>query len=147
MKPTEGNFASNALKHGVAGLNIDGTRVGTSESLNGGAYAKSGRRLSMAGDERDGAALGMFQPGKTADVEYEQPQGRWPANVVHDGSDEVVGLFPQTTVCGGQKVTTHDKGMFGIGQPGRVYNEDDGDNRSAARFFQTCRVDDDDVER
>ena len=31
MKPLDGNFAQNAVKHGVAGLNIDGCRVGTEE--------------------------------------------------------------------------------------------------------------------
>jgi hypothetical protein len=36
MKPLEGNFVQNALKHGVAGLNVDGVRIRTTESLNGG---------------------------------------------------------------------------------------------------------------
>ena len=29
MKPMEGSFSENALRYGVAGLNIDGSRVGT----------------------------------------------------------------------------------------------------------------------
>jgi len=64
-------------------------------------------------------------------------KGRWPANVIHDGSDEVVSLFPETgKPCGGVKKTTHKDGMFGIGQPGQIYTQSDGDNNSAARFFK-----------
>lgn len=37
--PLDGNYANNALLHGVAGLNIDGTRLPTKDSLNGGAYS------------------------------------------------------------------------------------------------------------
>jgi hypothetical protein len=88
MKPLEGNFAQNALKHGVAGLNIDGCRIGTEESLNGGAYAKNGAgRRPLIGDGRDGASLGMFQHGKTTKNNFTQPQGRWPANVILCHSD------------------------------------------------------------
>jgi site-specific DNA-methyltransferase (adenine-specific) len=35
----------------------------------------------------------MFQAGQTANREYVQPVGRWPANVIHDGSDEVLAAF------------------------------------------------------
>ena len=91
-KPLVGTVAENVLTHGTGALNIDGCRVPTDDNLNGGAYAESGRRTVMAGDKRDGAALGMFQPGKTVGTDFAQPPGRWPANLIHDGSEEVVGL-------------------------------------------------------
>tara|TARA_R110000803_G_scaffold50144_1_gene104141 strand:+ start:17 stop:1018 length:1002 start_codon:yes stop_codon:yes gene_type:complete len=65
--------AENVLAWGVGGLNIDGSRIATDENLNGGAYAKSGI-------ERDDG-WGMQRAGAG---DYEQPQGRWPANVILD---------------------------------------------------------------
>lgn len=82
MKPVEAGFAENALLHGVAGINIDECRIATIESLNGGAYAEKGSRGKLSSDEREGAAAGMFQAGKTVGRNFEQPVGRWPANVI-----------------------------------------------------------------
>lgn len=64
-KPLAGTVASNALKYGTGGLNIDACRIGTGDNLGGGAYAENGGRTSLPGDPRSGAALGMFAPGKT----------------------------------------------------------------------------------
>jgi len=81
MKPLDGTFANNALVHGVAGLNVDGCRVGTGTiKVNG---WKCGGEQVYNGRQYDGFDGGSHQ-------------GRWPANVIHDGSDEVVGLFPMS---------------------------------------------------
>ena len=71
MKPIVGSFVENAKEYGVAGLNIDGCRVGTS----GGTMSKScfpyqGNKWSIKSRQRDSVDL----PGK----------GRWPANVLVD---------------------------------------------------------------
>ena len=85
MKPRDGTFAENALTWGVAGLWIDGARVPTNgENLNGGAYSPGGRSNAMPGDTRKGASLGMFEPGTRTKREYQQPLGRWPANLILD---------------------------------------------------------------
>lgn len=94
-KPLAGTVAENLERYGVGALNIDGCRIETGDDLNGGAYAAAGGREPMPGDERQGGALGMFQAGKTAGKEFEQPLGRWPANVLHDGSEEVLERFPE----------------------------------------------------
>ena len=74
MKPTDGTFANNALKHGVAGINVDGSRVPVSDA----AYAKncSGDR----GHDQDRQRRSGFQVtcGSASDV------GRWPANLILD---------------------------------------------------------------
>ena len=143
-KPLEGTVAANVLRHGVGALNIDGCRIATAENLNGGAYGGGGRS-GLAGDERIGAAAGMFQPGKTADGEYFQPVGRWPANVIHDGSDEVVDAFPQTGPTPGSYHTT-DRGdcnrtVYGGGFAGTYRNGHAGPSGSAARFFYSAKAD------
>ena len=60
-KPLEGTVAENTLQQGCGAINIDATRVTTTDNLNGGAYAENPT-------ERGG--------------EYEQPSGRWPANFI-----------------------------------------------------------------
>jgi len=90
-KPLVGTVAANVLAHGTGALNIDGCRVPTDENLNGGAYAKNPTaRDALWGDE---AGNSWVRGGAG---EFVQPPGRWPANLIHDGSDEVVACFPDT---------------------------------------------------
>ena len=114
--------AANVLAHGTGAINIDGCRVGTEKHV-----IKGG-----------GGGLGTGW-GEKKEINIERT-GRFPANLIHDGSDEVLALFPETTVCGGPKKTDHDSGMFGIGQPGAVYNKADGDNRNASRVFYCAKT-------
>ncbi len=79
--PLDGTVAENVLKHGTGALNIDGCRVTTTDNLNGGAYSHGGRAAPMSGDQRSGASLGMFEPGRSAGI-YRAPSGRWPTNLV-----------------------------------------------------------------
>ena len=85
-KPLIGNVAENVMRHGTGGINVEGCRVGTDDNLNGGAYAKNGSERT----DEWGASNGFR---RNQGLEFRQPSGRWPANVIHDGSDEVVGLF------------------------------------------------------
>ena len=127
-KPLEGTVAANVLAHGVGGLNIDGCRVGTSDSLNGGAYA-------AAGTERDDG-WGMQRGGAG---EYQQPTGRWPANLIHDGSDEVLAGFPQRDV-GGERTEYSTAGHAGLYAQGGRSLVGYGDTGSAARFFYCAKA-------
>jgi len=56
------------LKWGVGGINIDGCRVGTEDNLNGGGYSKNFQGSSF-----------LAYGGK---LEYQQPIGRFPANLI-----------------------------------------------------------------
>lgn len=83
MKPTDGNFVSNAKKHGVAGINVAACRVGTEEM----AVTKSnGEKVS------DNVSMGGHNTGR---IECGTVEGRWPTNVVHDGCEKVVECFPE----------------------------------------------------
>ena len=86
MKPLDGTFAANALKHGVAGLNIDGGRVGTE----GGETHSGGYQDKMVGGK-------VINGGVATDL---TPQGRWPSNLIHDGSESVLQGFPQSSITG-----------------------------------------------
>ena len=63
-------------------LGIEECRVGTSDNLNGGAYAKNGNRVDLPGAERSVKAAGMMAAGKTVGADFAPPSGRWPANLV-----------------------------------------------------------------
>lgn len=143
-KPLIGTVAENVLKYGTGAINIDECRIETSESLNGGAYASSGGRGAMAGDEREGKALGMFQPGKTAEKEFTQPQGRFPANIIHDGSEEVLACFPADAGASAP-VRGTESSMASVGnvtgERNRVPGAFHSDSGSAARFFYTSKAD------
>lgn len=86
-KPVIGTVANNVLTYGTGGLNIDGARVGSDIIT-----SRGGRSDSMTGDERTGKALGMYGAHEPLNTQH---QGRWPANVIHDGSDEVVELLAE----------------------------------------------------
>jgi site-specific DNA-methyltransferase (adenine-specific) len=78
-KPLIGTVADNVLTHGTGGLNVDGCRVGTDDNLNGGRYSDN-----KQGD--DGNSYGSGINERSAN-DYQQPIGRWPANLIHDGAE------------------------------------------------------------
>jgi site-specific DNA-methyltransferase (adenine-specific) len=79
---SEKTIAANVLKWGTGGINVDGCRVGTDDKLSFGS-----RELG------DGVKYGKCKP--TTEGE-QNAQGRFPANLIHDGSPEVLELFPET---------------------------------------------------
>jgi len=68
MKPNEGSYAQNALKHGVAGINIDGARIGSE--------LPEGRKRHGGGIKGNGTSYEM------PDSKGELPSGRFPANIL-----------------------------------------------------------------
>jgi DNA modification methylase len=97
---SEKTIAANVLEHGTGGLNIGACRVGTGDNLNGGAYSDGGRAQPMSGDEREGASLGMYEPGRKANLEYQQPSGRWPPNLVLVHSPGCKRVGTKQVTCG-----------------------------------------------
>jgi len=87
-KPLIGTVAENVTTHGTGAMNVDGCRVETADDLNGGAYSAE-RKPSESEWVKHGGTI-----HSSTGRDYVQPAGRWPANLIHDGSDEVVGLFP-----------------------------------------------------
>jgi len=71
-------------------------------------------------------------------------QGRFPADVIHDGSDEVVGLFPNTVSKWGHSNNKGNKLESNINYVGTIRNSDGnefrGDSGSAARFFYVAKA-------
>jgi site-specific DNA-methyltransferase (adenine-specific) len=89
---------------------------------------------------------GKFHAAADTETEmshYNPTQGRWPANLIHDGSDEVVGLFPETAPA---KMADRGKGIDGptfrhaSGEESGIRGHDDSGG-SAARFFYCPKAD------
>jgi len=151
MKPIDGTFVNNALTWGVAGLWIDGCRVGFQNEAD---YQESTQKNRHADfNSNDGIRVptkGIYHGDNRPPINYEPTKGRFPANVIHDGSDEVTGLFPMT----GKSKASY-RGLEHSGRHGGLAdlggNIKDGTNTirghddnggSAARFFMACKQDD-----
>lgn len=145
-KSLDGTVAANALRWGTGGLNIDACRILTDEDLGGGAYAAAGGRAVLPGATEGGrGGTGMLRPGSTAGTEFVQPEGRWPANLAHDGSPEVLGAFPSAPGQQGAVLGTEASSAFSghvYGTTGRTpYGPPRaGKGGSAARFFYCAKA-------
>jgi site-specific DNA-methyltransferase (adenine-specific) len=87
-KPLIGTVAANVLQYGTGAMNIDGCRV-AGEPDRASGWSKSG---SKAGQNTAMSGRNYAREPKPDNV-----AGRWPANVIHDGSDEVTAMFPENT--------------------------------------------------
>ncbi len=126
-KPLIGTVAANVLAHGTGGLNIDGCRVGD-EVL----------PAQTAGQ----AKIGTFERGEMVTPER---VGRWPANLIHDGSDEVLAGFPVTAPSRAARrgsVQRYDPADEGAKRPkgGNDVRGVDDNGGSAARFFYCAKA-------
>jgi DNA modification methylase len=127
---SEGTVAANVLKWGTGAINVDGCRIQTSEVISG--------RVRTAAD-----GWGM-QPDVN---DYQQnANGRWPANVIHNGSEEVVGAFPEAGGGFGVRGESPNWGPASNGG-GTMEVVGYGDSGSAARFFYAARPDEPSADR
>jgi site-specific DNA-methyltransferase (adenine-specific) len=127
-KPLVGTVVKNVLEYGTGALNIDASRV-LIESKDDSIYAKNPHTVGTIG------ANGVYSKG--AATRYELPEGRWPANIIHDGSDEVLNAFPSVKPSrkGKPRSGANGKG-WGMTATGTEYNDDG----SAARFFYCAKA-------
>ena len=128
---SEKTIASNCLKWGTGGINIDECRVEISENDNQswrkGEYNYIKGSVGATNDEN-------------RTYRKDKPTGRFPANFIHDGSDEVVGEFPNSSTTGKRsKIHRKTSGMatnFTMGNPLAEYT----DSGSASRFFYCAKA-------
>ena len=138
-KPLAGTVAANVLEWGTGGINVDGCRVGT----DGGGTNCTNRDENgkcKGHPNRNGDAFGVTYHGSAP----QSPAGRWPANIIHDGSPEVLAVFPVTTSGSGVKSSTNSNRYGGVSLmasstkgDGAVFN---GDTGSAARFYYCTKA-------
>lgn len=138
-KPMIGTLAQNVLKYGVGALNIDACRIKGNESTvrhnHGGTGNPDQWRTGNGGDYTAGSDI-----------------GRWPANLMTDGSEQVVAAFPYTesgkAAPGGHQrrdsldaeMAVYSGGLRVASDAGHLF----GDSGSASRFFYSSKADSDD---
>lgn len=127
-KPLSGTVAENVLTHSTGALNIDGCRVHTDEIL----------RRPQASSQSGVMSMGLAANGYNGSSD--DRGGRWPANFVHDGSDEVIEQFPHTKSNSGN--LTHKSGKQGVafGKYNPCATSGISDEGSAARFFYCAKA-------
>jgi hypothetical protein len=133
--------AANVLAHGTGGINVDGCRVsagsGDFAKLAAGVEAIRKRGGSMDNSWKNSSDLSGANPAS--------PLGRWPANLIHDGSDDVMELFPESNsarVNGNpnnpKRGSNHVATSYGQGNDQETH--DYRDSGSAARFFYCAKA-------
>jgi hypothetical protein len=143
MKPLEGNFTQNALRHGVAGINVDGCRVASE----GGSPSISRRESAVRTgtvSTRPGTYNRPLQDRTSAERYMEarigEQLGRFPSNVILEDNEKVKGLFPETK--SGvfnqvqRKAQNQKYGQFNGYSDPKQYA---GDSGSASRFFKQVK--------
>ena len=128
-KPLTNTVASNVLEWGTGALNIDGSRVGMGEEYDPTKIQKNFASMGYQGTTKE-----------TESVPTYKAAGRWPANVIHDGSDEVLARFP-TSKSGVAVRGNSGRNTFGGDNP-KPPMDDLGydDSGSAARFFYCAKA-------
>lgn len=133
MKPCDGTFAQNALAQGVAGLNIEGSRIGSQRRTNTPASPTSASRKSRveAGYRKDA--------GKGPGSKGGEVTGRWPANVILDEEagrllDEQSGESKSRK--GKPRKSQKPGDGYGMTHTGAEYDDKGG----ASRFFYCAKA-------
>jgi DNA modification methylase len=133
---SESTVAANVLRWGTGAINIDGCRIGIEPE-------------DLKATSRNGE-YGLTNPGsvgfaKTAMRTAMNDAGRWPANLCHDGSPEVMAGFPDAGIsAGGSRGAGGQNGCYSPLGAQPDFKPGFGDSGSAARFFYTSKADADD---
>jgi site-specific DNA-methyltransferase (adenine-specific) len=110
-KPLIGTVAENVLAHGTGGINVDGCRVATDPAMDD-------PRLGGAGTwSSDKMAKNVYEGGYAGDRVGSSPLGRWPANLIHDGSEEPTNLLGDAArffYCPKASKADRDEGCEGL---------------------------------
>ena len=127
-KPLVGTVAGNVQMHGTGAVNIKACRI------------PGGKPDTVRGA---GGANGRYGPIAAQGKIIDDGLGRWPANLIHDGSDDVVALFPNSngqsgSVRGTEPSKTGDANCYG--DLGRIPFAARGDFGSASRFFYCAKA-------
>lgn len=134
-KPLQGTVADNVTTWGVGGINVNGCRIETTDDLNGGAYTQNGTTRN------DGWGMQRGQAG-----EYQQPSGRWPANIILDeGAAQMLDEQSGISKSAVSKKLHHQKtSNTNIQFNGKAFamlgiNQHD-DSGGASRFFYVAKA-------
>jgi site-specific DNA-methyltransferase (adenine-specific) len=120
-KPLIGSVAENVLEWGTGGINIDACRIpitGQSPTAHRRIYGFTPNPERAVESEARGKMRDRSDPVKKAMPNASDNIGRWPANLIHDGSDEVLAGFPDAArffYCAKASRADREDGLNGDG--------------------------------
>jgi site-specific DNA-methyltransferase (adenine-specific) len=139
-KPLTGTVAENVQRFGTGAINVDCCRVGFSGADDEQESKQKNQHANFASGPMTNQVFGEFKK----DRDNWNPTGRFPANLIHDGSEEVVAAFPSPHSAGGARENFCDTGSsswFTEQHDGHLVNGHRfGDTGSAARFFYCAKA-------
>jgi len=122
------------LAHGCGALNIDACRIPAPDEVKPRGSSKLDTNMCEGWARPWMQDRELVAAREAAAIDRANNLGRWPANVVHDGSDEVIAAFPD-----GAKPSAPSTNVYGA--RGRVASLPvRGDSGSAARFFFSAKA-------
>jgi len=134
-KPLEGTVANNVQKWGCGGINVDGCGVPTDPSVDDPRLGGNGTWSS------DKMAKNVYEGGYAGERVGSSVLGRFPANLIHDGSDEVLTCFPHSTSGAMKKSYVYTNNGYSLGKPsGSTKTICEASEGSAARFFYCAKA-------
>lgn len=102
-KPLVGTVAENVLQYGTGAINVDGARVGKREKE---------QFIGVKNGTVNSYGNYFYEKSKTP-----LPEGRWPANFIHDGSEEATDLLKDSArffYCAKASKADRDEGLDGF---------------------------------
>ena len=149
-KKIEGTNKQNRKKYGTGGIHIDACRIegekqtrNSNPVMNGGKYGQNQnaeRKIVKRKSRSDDGVWTNKNSGMKAEGTHyadADPKGRFPANVMHDGSEEVQDIFQKTSKSVPTKRTRKTLGMFGMPNDATPEYDDEG---TAARYFYCAKT-------
>jgi DNA modification methylase len=135
---SENTLAENVLKHKTGGINIDACRVPTEEEI-----------INHSRSSESAVSKGKYSDSKAQDTHQTSGQklGRFPANIIHDGSDEVLEEFAKYGERTSGRMTpehkineSENRAMSGKNYARKSTKTFDSSTGSAARFFYSAKA-------
>ena len=164
---SEKSVADNVMKHGTGAINIDGCRIegdvkhpdtmpdfrdqgeqskaaiGVDKLSFGQTSNAKRKKVVRKARTADGVWTDNNSGMKSEGSEYADadPRGRWPSNIMHDGSEQVQSIFPETSSTEVSRQRTH-KGIWSAGELSETEQlmPAYGDQGNASRYFYCAKT-------
>jgi site-specific DNA-methyltransferase (adenine-specific) len=145
-KPLKGTIVQNLAKYGTGAINVDGSRIEYETTPNPATnplYRQEAGYKNKQARDTNSSSYSLKKEGSELLERNINKLGRWPAHLIHDGSEEVLDVFPVTTsganpVRRGSAKFRTTYGVFsGQEQCERIRGAESG---SGSRFFYCAKA-------
>lgn len=137
-KPFQGSLIANLLGSGMGAINVEACRV----PFAGAADESESKTKNQHADRGNGARSGnVYHDLAGHSRDNYNPPGRWPANLIHDGSDPILALFPLSSQTGKRSDTSKAASVEGTSWGTDNHQSTEyTDSGSTARFFYCAKA-------